>query len=161
MSDGKKILEGGCACDTVRYRMESAPLIVHCCHCHYCQRASGASFALNALIEADRVTLLEGEPDDVMTPTRSGKGQNVVRCPNCRVAVWSNYAGMGDKVRFVRVGSLDQGHGLAPDIHIFTNYKQPWVVIPDGHASVGEYYDMKEVWRTESLARFKTLRDSG
>ena len=48
--------EGGCDCRTVRYRMETRPLFVHCCHCRWCQRESGASFALNAMIEADRVT---------------------------------------------------------------------------------------------------------
>jgi hypothetical protein len=47
-------IEGGCDCRAVRYRMLSAPLFVHCCHCRWCQRESGASFALNAMIEADR-----------------------------------------------------------------------------------------------------------
>src|SRR5262249_32449818 len=49
--------EGGCDCHAVRYRMTSAPLFVHCCHCRWCQRESGSSFALNAMIEADRVIL--------------------------------------------------------------------------------------------------------
>ena len=26
-------LEGGCDCRRVRYRVETAPLFVHCCHC--------------------------------------------------------------------------------------------------------------------------------
>jgi hypothetical protein len=34
----------------VRYRMASAPLFVHCCHCRWCQRESGSAFALNAMI---------------------------------------------------------------------------------------------------------------
>ena len=46
-------IEGGCDCRRVRYRMMTAPLFVHCCHCRWCQRESGAAFALNAMIEAD------------------------------------------------------------------------------------------------------------
>jgi hypothetical protein len=145
--------EGGCSCKVVRYRMESAPLFVHCCHCRWCQRESGASFALNAMIEADRVTNLEAEPEVVHTPSDSGLGQKIARCPTCRVAVWSNYAGAGPVVKFVRVGTLDHPDILPPDIHIFTRSKQPWVVLPPGIPSVPEYYERQEHWSPESLAR--------
>ena len=127
-------IEGGCDCRAVRYRMTSAPLFVHCCHCRWCQRESGASFALNAMIEADRVTLLAGTPEMVDTPSASGKGQKFLRCPTCRIALWSHYAGAGTAVSFVRVGTLDNPDLLPPDIHIFTSSKQPWVVLPPGHA---------------------------
>jgi len=119
--------EGGCTCRFVRYRMSSSPLSVHCCHCRWCQRETGASFALNALIEADRVQLLAGEVEVINTPSNSGKGQKISRCPRCRIAVWSNYAGAGDAVRFIRVGTLDEPDCLPPDIHIYTESKQPWV----------------------------------
>ena len=86
-------LEGGCDCGQIRYRVTSAPLVVHCCHCRWCQRESGAAFALNAMIEADRVVHLQAEPELVETPSASGKGQRVARCPKCRIALWSNYSG--------------------------------------------------------------------
>ncbi|HUQ36440.1 MAG TPA: GFA family protein [Aestuariivirga sp.] len=131
----------------------SRPLFVHCCHCRWCQRESGASFALNAMIEADRVELLAGAPESVNTPSNSGKGQKISRCPTCKVALWSNYAGSGDAVRFVRVGTLDQPDLLPPDIHIFTASKQPWVVLPVGVSAVEEYYDREKYWPAESLER--------
>ena len=56
----------------------------------------------------------------VHTPSNSGKGQKIARCPTCRIALWSNYAGCGDALRFVRVGTLDEPDRLPPDIHIFT-----------------------------------------
>jgi len=150
-------IEGGCDCRSVRYRMTSAPLIVHCCHCRWCQRESGASFALNAMIESDRVQLAGGEPELVDTPSASGKGQKIARCPRCRIAVWSNYAGGGPLFRFVRVGTLDNPDLLPPDVHIFTASKQPWVVLSAGTPVFSEYYDRKQVWRADSLARFETL----
>ena len=151
-------LSGGCACRTVRYRMTSKPMIVHCCHCRWCQRETGASFALNAMIEADRVALLAGEVEVVVTPSQSGKGQKIARCPTCRVALWSNYAGGGDTVRFVRVGTLDEPDRLPPDIHIYTSSKQPWVTIPPDMKSVAEFYDPAKVWSEESRARYRATR---
>jgi hypothetical protein len=150
-------LEGGCDCREVRYRLEMRPLFVHCCHCRWCQRESGASFALNAMIEGDRVTLLAGEPEIVDTPSASGKGQKIARCPRCRIALWSHYAGAGPVVRFVRVGTLDDPDRLPPDIHIFTASKQPWFVIPPGAPSVPEYYDRGKYWPPGSLARWQAL----
>ena len=146
-------LDGGCTCRAVRYRLASAPLFVHCCHCRWCQRESGASFALNAMIESDRVVLLDGTPEVVLTPSNSGKGQKIARCPQCRIALWSNYGGAGDVVRFVRVGTLDKPDRLPPDIHIFTASKQPWVVLPPGIPAVEEYYDRTQYWPPESLER--------
>lgn len=145
--------EGGCTCRAVRYRMTSRPLFVHCCHCRWCQRESGAAFALNALIESDRVETLAGTPQSILTPSASGKGQRIVRCPQCHVALWSHYAGGGDTFKFVRVGTLDKPDAFPPDIHIFTASKQPWVVLPQGVPAVPEYYRSAEHWPPESLAR--------
>ncbi|MFA6312232.1 MAG: GFA family protein [Sterolibacterium sp.] len=149
--------EGGCTCRFVRYRMTTPPLFVNCCHCRWCQRETGASFALNAMIEADRVELLEGVVDIVDTPSNSGKGQKIARCPKCRIAVWSNYAGGGDAVSFVRVGTLDELDRLPPDIHIFTASKQPWLVLAPGTPAVAEYYDAADHWPRESLERRTAL----
>ena len=151
-------MDGGCTCRAVRYRLTTAPLFVHCCHCRWCQRETGSAFALNAMIEAERVVLLNGAPEVVLTPSNSGKGQKIARCPACRIAVWSNYPGAGDAVRFVRVGTLDDPDALPPDIHIFTMSKQPWVVLPAGALAVEEYYQRDKIWPAESLARWRELR---
>jgi len=150
-------LEGGCTCGAVRYRMTTKPMYVHCCHCRWCQRETGSAFVLNAMIEADRVELLQGTPQVVLTPSASGKGQKIARCPTCRIALWSNYAGSGDRIRFVRVGTLDDPDRLPPDIHIFTSTKQPWVVLPEGALVCAEYYDRATCWPADSLARRKAV----
>ena len=113
-------MEGGCTCGHIRYRLEGRPLIVHACHCTWCHRETGTVHGLNALYEADRVVHLKAEPEIVDTPSASGKGQRIARCPSCRIALWSHYAGGGDAVRFVRVGTLVRPDALPPDIHIFT-----------------------------------------
>jgi hypothetical protein len=151
-------LEGGCDCRHIRYQIESRPLFVHCCHCRWCQRESGASFALNAMIESERIAVLsDAVPEFVDTPSNSGKGQQIARCPRCRVAVWSHYAGAGILVAFVRVGTLDDPDRLPPDIHVFTASKQPWVLLPPGVPAVPEYYDRGQYWPAESLARREAM----
>ena len=150
-------LEGGCDCRYLRYRMTTAPLFVHCCHCRWCQRETGSAFVLNAMIEADRVQLLGAEPEIVDTPSASGLGQKIARCPRCRIAVWSHYAGAGPVVKFVRVGTLDEPDHLPPDIHIFTESKQRWVVIPPNMPAVPEYYDREKYWSAGSLARRQVI----
>ena len=150
-------LDGGCDCRHVRYRMTTRPLIVHCCHCSWCQRESGAAFALNAMIEADRVRLLSGEVRLVDTPSASGQGQKIARCPRCLIALWSHYAGAGPILSFVRVGTLDEPDHLPPEIHIFTSTKQAWLQIPAGTPAVAGYYDREKYWSAESLARSRAI----
>ena len=164
MSEHTDVHDGGCACGYVRYRMESQPLIVHCCHCSWCQRQTGSAFAVNALIEADRVHLLQGDVVDIEVPSPSGAKQRISRCPHCQVAVWSYYlvlfGGIGELVRFIRVGTLDDPGRLPPDVHIYTSSKQPWVVLPPDAVAVAEYYVTDEVWRKESLERRAALLES-
>ena len=159
MRDESTSHEGGCTCRRVRYRMTSKPLFVHCCHCRWCQRQSGGAFALNAMIEADRVELLEGEVETIDTPSPSGRGQKISRCPTCKIAVWSTYGGAGEAIRFVRVGSLDEPDRAPPDIHIYTASKQPWVALPEGvPPAVAEFYQAAEQWPKESLERVTALK---
>ena len=151
-------LAGGCTCRAIRYELHSAPIFVHCCHCRWCQRETGSAFVINAMIEADRAVLTAGTPNVVLTPSNSGKGQKISRCPTCCVALWSNYAGGRDAIRFVRVGTLDEPDRLRPDIHIFTASKQPWVVLPEGVPAVPEYYEARNYWPPSSLERWGIAR---
>ena len=157
MDDGS--FDGGCDCRAVRYRLHARPMFVHCCHCRWCQRETGTAFALNALIETDRVELLAGPVDVVDTPSHSGQGQRIARCPACRLAVWSHYS--SPHLSFVRVGTLDDPDRFPPDIHIFTSSKQPWVRLSDDAPVVPEYYRSAERWPAASLARRKALFPPG
>jgi len=148
---------GHCTCRRVRYRMTSRPLVVHCCHCRWCQRETGASFALNAMIEADRVVFESGAPERVLLPSNSGRGQKIARCPECKIALYSNYSGAGDAIHFMRVGTLEDPDAFPPDIHIFTSSKQPWVVLSPDTPAVPEYYDREQHWPRESLERRQRL----
>ena len=105
--------------------------------------------------------LLRGQPELVDTPSNSGKGQQIARCPNCHIAVWSHYAGAGTLLCFIRVGSLDNPDAFPPDIHIYTASKQPWVILPPDTPAFEEYYRRTDQLSEDCLERLSRLTSSG
>jgi hypothetical protein len=153
--------DGRCACGEVRYRLQDQPFAVHCCHCRDCQRETGSAFVLNGLVETALIEVIAGEPETVLTPSASGKGQRIVRCPNCKVAVWSHYGGMGDKAAFVRIGTLEEPDAWPPQVHIFTRSKQPWFELPVGTATFEVFYSrdhLERLFGEDGAARWRSLR---
>ena len=151
-----RVREGGCSCGAIRYRLASEPLFVHCCHCLNCQRQTGSAFVVNLLIEAGRVEVLAGEPRTVEVPRDDCSVQRIRRCPDCGVAVWSDYG--RPEVLFVRGGTLDEPSSVEPDVHIYTRSKLPWVELPDSVPAFRSYYDTEKVWSAASLKRLAALR---
>jgi hypothetical protein len=156
---------GSCSCGAVKYRLTSAPMFVHCCHCKDCQRQTGSAFVLNGLIESDRVQMLQSDTRSFPQPTDSGRRHVIHRCPDCGTALWSNYGGR-EQLRFVHIGTLDVPAALPPDVDIYTRSKQPWVKLPVDAvgATTGKpagvfeaYYDSAKLWPADSLARRKAL----
>ena len=111
---------------------------------------------INVLIEADRVELLSGEPEPVEVPRGDGSSQKILRCPDCRVALYSHYT--HPAVVFVRAGTLDEPSSVSPDVHIFTRSKLPWVTLPEDVPAFEIYYDTEALWPPESLERLRVLR---
>jgi len=161
MSKNTETYDGGCTCGYVRYRMESEPLVVHCCHCSWCQRQTGSAFVVNVLVEADRVKLLQGDIAEITVSSPSGASQIISRCPKCQVAVWSNYLvmrdGLGKSVRFIRAGTLDDPGKTPPDVHIYTVSKQAWVTLAPDAVVAKEFYEVDQVWSQESLERWAVM----
>ncbi|KRC82037.1 aldehyde-activating protein [Sphingomonas sp. Root241] len=122
-------MQGGCNCRYVRFRLTSAPIFVNGCHCRVCQRETGSAFAINAMIEADRVEMLgEGEPEIVVTQSGTMATRSA-RCPRCGVGLWGTHPDFGDAIRFVRGGTLDER--VMPDAHFFTVTRHPLVQVPE------------------------------
>ena len=147
--------QGGCACGAVRYRLTADSMFTHCCHCLNCQRQTGSAFVINLLIEADRLELLAGNPQAVDAPRDDGTTQRIYRCPECQIAVYSQYG--RPEVLFVRAGTLDDPSAVAPDVHIFTRSKLGWVTIPDSVPAFEVYYDRKTLWPAASLERLEAI----
>jgi hypothetical protein len=149
---------GGCACGEIRYRIPDDPICVNCCHCTDCQTETGSAFAVNIMIEVDRVEVISGTPVTVITPSESGKGQKIQRCPSCQVALWNHYGGAGDGVSFVRAGTLDDPSAFSPMAHIYTRSKVAWLHLPDDPPVFDGFYDPKTFWSAEALDRVRAAR---
>jgi hypothetical protein len=147
--------EGGCACGAIRYRLQSDPLFIHCCHCLNCQRQTGSAFVINLMIEASHVEMVAGAPQPVEVPRDDGNTQRIFRCPTCQVAVYSEYG--RPEVRYVRGGTLDQPSEVTPDVHIFTKSKVSWLTIPESTPAFEVYYDMEALWPAASLERLNAI----
>lgn len=130
-------------------------MFVHCCHCTWCQRETGSAFAVNALIETAFVEVVTGEAEVTILSSNSGKGQRIVRCSGCKVALWSHYGAAEERVAFVRVGTLEEPGLCSPDIHIFTATRQQWVQLDDSAPAVAEYYRRSEYWPRSSIERYR------
>ena len=146
-------LEGGCFCKAVRYRLTSAPMFVHCCHCLNCQSQTGSAFVINAMIETDRIELLQGLP--VVDRARIRRRTTPRRLPLSRLPrrdLERLWARTGGAFRPESAPSTDPT-ALSPDVHIFTRSKQPWVGLPDDTPVFEVFYDVKELWPAASLER--------
>lgn len=155
---------GGCSCGRTRYKLTGSALIVHACHCRMCQRLTGSTNAVNVLIEAANVTLLSGETVKVLARTPSGEGQVITRCKFCFDAIWSEYRRFTKwhrvTVWFVRAGTLDAPDAFPPDVHIYTESKQPHVCLGDDKPAFQAFYNPLKVWRAGSLARLAAATDT-
>ena len=149
-----EMLNGRCGCGAVTYEMSTPPMFVHCCHCRECQRQTGAAYVLNAIIEADRVNF-NGPVTEHELPTPSGKGQIITRCQDCGVAVFSSYMIRLGKLRYVRVGTLDNPDQCPPDVQIYASSKQTWVPLSIDIPVFEEFYKFEEVWPRASLDRLE------
>ena len=75
-------LDGGCACGNLRYRMQSSPMFVHCCHCKDCQRASGTGHMSLAFFKKDDVAI-RGPTASYGVTADSGNTNTRHFCPKC------------------------------------------------------------------------------
>ena len=151
-------LEGRCACGSIRYKLTAAPLIVHACHCRDCQRITGSAFVINIWIEREFVEARGAEPRSFKLAGGSGNPHEVFFCGQCGTYVWSRYYGAPGAALFVRAGTFDNPDAVAPDVHIFTRSKVPWLRLPEGVPAFESFYKLGEVWPAPSRERLRLLR---
>jgi len=151
-------LEGRCGCGDIRYKLTATPLIVHACHCRDCQRITGSAFVINIWIEKGFVEARGAEPRSFRLTGGSGNPHEVFFCGRCGTYVWSRYHGAPGESLFVRAGTLENPDAVAPDVHIFTRSKVPWLQLPTGVPAFESFYKLDEVWSAPSRERLRVLR---
>ena len=121
--------EGGCACRSIRYTVNTEPLFVAHCHCKDCQKMTGAHMATVAGIPSDTFSIQKGKPKAYVTRGDSGKDVYRSFCAECGSTLFSTCDVMPG-FHFLEAGSLDDASWLKPTSHIYTSSAQPWASIP-------------------------------
>lgn len=131
------MIEGGCNCGKVRYKIAGDPVVVAQCHCRNCQRQSGSAFSVNLMVRADGVEttgeLTTFEDRDTLS------GNPVLRrfCGICGSPIFSDLSG-GGGMTIVKAGTLDDPSGMAPSVSVWTSTKWPWVELPEGQRTFAQ-----------------------
>lgn len=153
-------LTGSCECGWIQYELLDKPMIVQACHCRDCQKQSGSAFSVNLWMEASNIRVTGKGQGPAYYPSRggSGKAHDIYFCDRCGTTMWSHYHAAPGKNFFVKAGTLDDPAQFKPDVHVHTRWKLPWVELDPAIPSFEGFYDIREVWPPESLARLEANR---
>ncbi|MGF7168438.1 hypothetical protein FHS91_000093 [Sphingobium xanthum] len=150
-------MTGGCGCGAVRYRIDAPPIFVNNCHCTLYQRQTGSTSVVNAFLESEALTLLEGVLGEHVVKAGSGGDHVICRCTVCGTAMWSFYPRLGRLGLGLRVGTLDDPGQLRPDAVIFVAHKMPWTALPADIPHFETTYNPAELLPPERFSRLKVL----
>ncbi|TRW18228.1 GFA family protein [Glacieibacterium frigidum] len=121
------MIEGGCQCGAVRYRVSAADLKVYACHCRECQRQSGSAFALSAPVRSADFALT-GDVGVWSRGTASGARTACSFCAACGTRIHHQSSAAPEWLT-LKPGTLDDTSGLFARAHIWTAHRQPWVIL--------------------------------
>jgi hypothetical protein len=121
-------LTGGCGCGAVRFELDRPPVAAYYCHCHRCQRRSGAAAAPSARIEPGSLRVVAGE--EHLDAWKPEDGFHKVFCSLCGSALWASSPDDGEPGA-VRLGAFDGDPGLRPSYRQWVDSAAPWEPIPD------------------------------
>ena len=121
-------IKGKCRCGACNYEIVIDELPrVYACHCHVCQRWTGSAFSVQALVPEARLAVTGPVVVEEITTEDRTSVQRF--CGTCRARIYNTNT-RRPGIAVVRAGTLDRSEELDCVAHIFTAYRQRWVVIP-------------------------------
>ena len=120
------MLEGGCLCGAVRYRVGGKTRVTHC-HCLHCRKLGGAPYVTWVEAELTAFDWTDGTPAE--TSPRPGVTRTF--CSACGSPLTYAHADRPGEID-VTAGTLDDPTGLTPDDHVWFDRRLPWVPADDG-----------------------------
>jgi len=120
------VIEGGCFCGDIRYEAVGPETFACFCHCKSCQRAAGAPVVAWATYSRDSFKVTRGD----MHWHRSSPGVKRGICRNCGSSITYEKADRPGEID-ITLNSLDEPGLPVLRAHIWTEDKQPWLLIDD------------------------------
>ncbi len=115
------LVDGGCLCAAVRYRVSGAPLATSICHCNSCRRACGAPLVAWVVLRTADFAFVTGQP----VTFRSSPPVARTFCGKCGTPLTYQHDGSLDTID-VTTASLDVPERFAPMREIWLEQKLPW-----------------------------------
>ena len=119
------MIEGGCLCGALRYRLKKPPTGINDCHCSDCRRSSGAPFVTWGCVDRDQLSLVQGE---VRKIPHAQRVRSFAAC--CGTHLFFEDA-PGSETVDVTIASLDDPTPFPPEITIWTEDRLPWVPLDE------------------------------
>ena len=123
-----RMIEGGCLCGSIRFRVTGKLGPAGYCHCKQCQRASGSAFAANAPTRTKYFELLSGT--DLVSEYESSPGKFRAFCSRCGSPIFSRTES-DPEIRRLRLGTLDDDPERRPLGHFWVSARASWYTIAD------------------------------
>ena len=124
------VMEGGCQCGEIRYRVLGAPVDLYVCHCRECRKQSSSAFGISVIVKSPDLVCLSGTPRIWTRPAPVAGTLDCAFCPRCGTRLWHGDPGR-DQTVSIKGGSLDAPPDLSRAKHIWTSRKLQGVLIPD------------------------------
>jgi hypothetical protein len=117
----EKIIEGGCLCGAIRYRVSGTPEHSVICHCVTCRRASGAPSVAWVTFARRQVEFLSGDPRSY----RSSQGVTRRFCGTCGSGISYENAESPASIDLTTM-SLDDPQAFPPSGEVWVEHRVPW-----------------------------------
>lgn len=121
-----RVLQGGCLCGSVQYRIETEPLDAGYCHCRLCQQSSGAPTLAWLTAPVQGFTYVKGSP----TIFHSSQHSQREFCGVCGTQLAFRRS-VSPKTVDVTLASLHEPAQVAPQYHIWRKSKIAWFETAD------------------------------
>ena len=112
------MIEGGCLCGAVRYKISAEPIVMRACWCRLCQFIAAGNDAI----------AITGELRDYVSTADSGNHMHRRFCPACGTHMFSAAEERAHLI-IVRAGTLDDPGIVAMDAVIWTAQAPSWAHI--------------------------------
>jgi len=124
-------LKGSCNCGDIRYEVRAPFLSQIACHCRQCQQHTQSAFSLNGSLRISDFKITQGKLQKFIKTADSGHHVDCYFCPRCGNRIYHQHPLQPDIVR-LKMGTLEDTRAINPSMHIWTEMKQDWYVVPEG-----------------------------
>jgi len=117
------MLEGGCHCGAIRYRVSGPHQHVSFCHCRDCRRCAGAPLVAWSAFATENFELLAGEP----ALYRSSPNARRYFCPVCGSGMYYVNETVMPGLVDIQIATLDDPEALRPQLHVQVAERLSWM----------------------------------